>query len=160
MSLPVQLDLKATEDQNIQGAAEPVILTKGLRNLTLISGAGGAEVRSAINANLTAGAGEVRINAQTITNANAAAGRLCIRADHIGAVDAGTSNGTQALIANEIDSLSLGNAPIHIYFAKVKTLVGKSAGAIGAAGQICLHNGATIENFDGYNPNVADSTCL
>ncbi len=156
---PVEIDTTATTDADIIGTSASMVISKPLRNISVQSKAGPIDIRSAVRATLVADSGMIRLNAQTIPSVFVGSGTICVRADHIGDINATGASGAQTIIANTVDSLALGNAIIHIYNAKVKTLVGKSEGSRGSAHQICLHNGAQILNFGGYNQDVVSTNC-
>jgi hypothetical protein len=154
------IDKNASTDKIIEVGGADVMIDEPLRTARVTTKGGGAiDIRSVVTAYLSAGSGKIRLNAQEIPSANVGSGTLCIRADHIGVVDASGASGAQVIIANRVDSISLGNAAIHIYNATVERLTGSGGSSVGSYHQICLHKGATIKDYGPFSPSVADPNC-
>jgi hypothetical protein len=164
---PTGVNFSGTTDITITGQTTDQVIPLA-RNATITGNTANYNVQSAYDVTITGNSGSILTrswSAEYISGNSGGtkafvlrylkdyqgnSGDLCVSAQGIGSLSGGS--GEHQVVATSIANITGNSGNMHIYGATVNTASGNS-------GTICLHNGATIVNYDSSNSGAVSTTC-
>lgn len=162
------VDHSVSNSVDIVGHSQNVSIDSA-NNVKVVGNSGSVVVLSSVSTSQISGnSGRVFLNTGILNHVNGnSSDEICLKASALGAIAGNSAHLT--IVADSIDSVSGGSGDnritansirviegnsslLHIYKAKVSTVHGQS-------GNICLHDGAQILDFDATNSAHVSSNC-